>query len=130
MLPDQKDLWDKKHSEGLHESFRDAASTLANLIVPYLRPRSNILDLGCGVGRDSVFFAARGHNVIATDLSPVVIAQNKRHFAGHAVEFTTFDMQKPLPYPDEKFDLVFSNLSLHYYIDQVTRSGRPFCICL
>ncbi len=35
---------------------------------------ANVLDIGCGQGRDALFIARRGHQVTAVDLSPAGIA--------------------------------------------------------
>lgn len=121
MIPDQKDMWNKKHAAGEHETFRDNPSTLALLTEPKLPSDSKILDLGCGVGRDAVFFAKKGHQVTATDFSDVIIQRNKELFKDSNVTFSILDMQKPLPYENSSFDVVFSSLSLHYYDHKTTQ---------
>jgi SAM-dependent methyltransferase len=78
------------------------------------------LELGCGVGRDALFFGSKGHTVLATDSSEVVVNQNKQLYDYHNVRFETLDMRQPLPYESE-FDVVYSNLSLHYYTHENTR---------
>ncbi|MBI2009339.1 class I SAM-dependent methyltransferase [Candidatus Saccharibacteria bacterium] len=120
-IPDQKPIWDRKHAEGDHEKLRHSPNPLAKLAEPYLSKRSKILELGCGVGGDAVFFTDKGHKVIATDVSDVVVEQNKRHFANTDVKFSVLDMRKPLPYKPESFDVVYVNLSLHYYSHDKTR---------
>lgn len=121
MIPDQKPVWDRKHSTGEHEDLRHTPSPLAKLVEPKFPRRAYILDLGCGVGRDAVFFAKKGHKVIATDVSEIAIEQDKQHFLDSGVEFGVLDMREPLPYPAESFDVVYANLSLHYYSHKVTR---------
>lgn len=46
-----------------------------NKFVKYLRRHSRILDLGCGSGRDSLFFKEHGFNVTAVDGSPEICKQ-------------------------------------------------------
>lgn len=41
----------------------------------YLRPKSKILDLGCGSGRDSLAFKKQGFSVTAVDGSPEICKQ-------------------------------------------------------
>lgn len=119
MLPDQIKVWDRKHGKGDHEKLRTIVSPLAELALPYLPEHSKILELGCGVGRDAIFFASHGHTVIATDGSETVITQNKKQ-SHQNVEFGVLDMRNPLLYSSEEFDAVFANLSLHYYENDVT----------
>ena len=39
------------------------------------KPNADVLDVGCGQGRDALFIARRGHHVIGVDLSSTGIAQ-------------------------------------------------------
>ena len=87
MIPDQKKLWDKKHGAGEHEAFAPGASTFAKLVEPKLNRNSKILELGCGIARDAVFFADHGHKVLATDFSEVVINRNRQLFNHPGLEF-------------------------------------------
>ena len=41
--------------------------------IPLLSPRSSILDLGCGIGRDSQYFESLGHCVTAIDGSKEMV---------------------------------------------------------
>lgn len=120
-IPNQKPVWDRKHSAGEHESLRHSPSPLAKLSEPLLRKHSFILELGCGVGRDAEFFAEKGHRIIATDASEIVIEQDKQHFPTLSNSFEVLDMLEALPYRKESFDVVYANLSLHYYSDENTR---------
>lgn len=49
-----------------------------------LRGRT-LLDLGCGRGATSLFFAERGARVIAVDASAVAVENLRRHCAAHAI---------------------------------------------
>lgn len=121
MIPDQTPVWDRKHRAGDHESMRHIPSPLSKLSEPRFSKYSKILELGCGVGRDAVFLAKKGHEVIATDSSEIVIRQDIEHFPDSSVEFSVLDMQEPLPFVPDSFDVVYANLSLHYYSHIKTR---------
>lgn len=41
----------------------------------YDRSKADVLDLGCGQGRDALFIARLGHRVVGVDISPTGIAQ-------------------------------------------------------
>lgn len=48
---------------------------VSELYMPFeklLSPGAKILDLGCGSGRDSKYFAQRGYDVVAVDPSPAM----------------------------------------------------------
>ena len=117
---DQKDLWNKKHADGEHDNFRRKPSKFAQTSSAKLQQKKTVLELGCGKGIDSFYFLQTGHSVVATDFSDVIIDANKAQFPG--VTFICLDTSNPLPFKDESIDVVFSNLSLHYFDDQTTRN--------
>lgn len=49
-------------------------------VMPHLPPRGSVLDLGCGDGRISLFFAEHGYDVLGIDISPRAI-QKLNHLA-------------------------------------------------
>src|SRR4029077_3874858 len=58
--------------------FGTAPSDFAQEIAWLVRPGDHVLDLGCGEGRDSVFFAARGAVVFGVDPSADGLAKARR----------------------------------------------------
>ncbi len=57
-----------------------------------------IVDLGCGNGRDSVFFARLGHRVVGLDFSGKAIDNNRKHVREKSlddVEFKQVDIAAP-----------------------------------
>jgi len=81
------------------------------------RPRGPILDLGCGVGRHLVFFAALGYDVTGIDVSPQALEASAAWLAREglaaALEVASVDS---IPLPDAHFDAVIS----HGVLDHVT----------
>jgi len=121
MIPDQKAVWNRKHGSGEHEAYRGRVMPLAEMVHHELAPASRILELGCGVGNDTLFFASHGHSVVATDISEVIIEKDQRLFPDSGVEFSVLDMAKPLPYTDGSFDMVYAHLSIHYFDHRTTQ---------
>lgn len=72
-----------------------------------------ILEVGCGNGRDAVFFAGQGHAVTALDTSCEAISHCELHF-GKQVCFvnSTIDDFIKQP-PQHPIDIVYSRFSLH-----------------
>jgi tellurite methyltransferase len=62
------------------------ASALAHQVSGLLRPGARVLDLGCGEGRDSVFFAERGFEVTGIDIAPWGLAKAERLACDRGVE--------------------------------------------
>lgn len=80
--------------------------------------RTFILDLGCGIGRHSLFFAARGFAVEAFDLSEIGVATvtkaaDERYLP---VKAAVGDM-KSLQYHDKSFDAVVA-FNVIYHADR------------
>jgi tellurite methyltransferase len=100
--------------------FGTAPSDWAREIARLVRPGDAVLDLGCGEGRDSVFFAGLGAAVTGVDLSTDGLAKARRlaRQRGVRVRWIEGDMTEALP--AGRFDLIFSCGTIHY----VPRAGR------
>lgn len=77
-----------------------------------------VLEVGCGMGTDALQFARAGAVYHGVDLTPRSIEITRSRFAweGFAGEIQWADVEQ-LPFPDETFDLVFSNGVLHHVPD-------------
>jgi SAM-dependent methyltransferase len=100
------------HMYGDHRS--DPAAYAAGLFAG--TGAGHVLELGAGHGRDTLFFAARGFTVTATDLSTVGLAQLMESAAGRGlterVRTVVHDARDPLPLPDGSIDAVFAHMLL------------------
>jgi SAM-dependent methyltransferase len=71
-----------------------------------------VLELGAGLGRDSIFFASNGIEVEALDYSAIAIeildkiTKEKRL----SIKPQFFDVRMPLPFPDGHFDAAYSHM--------------------
>jgi SAM-dependent methyltransferase len=117
----QKQIWNRKHREGEHAEYRDRPTAFGAAVEPRFPRQARILDLGCGVGGDAYFFARQGHQVLATDFSDVVLAQNKALLKHSGLRFAFQDIAEPFTLQEAGFDVVYAHLSLHYYDDATTR---------
>lgn len=83
-----------------------------------------VLDLGCGAGADCRTLAQHGLEVVGLDYSHEAIAQAQAHLQDLSlpVRFLQADMASPLPFPDQEFDAVMSNVAFHSFPDRLLRS--------
>jgi 2-polyprenyl-3-methyl-5-hydroxy-6-metoxy-1,4-benzoquinol methylase len=80
---------------------------LAKAYTPATHPK--VLDMGCGVGRHALMFAAQGYEVTATDESPSAIGAVKEETErlGLSLETVMCEMSKQ-PFDPGSFDLVLA----------------------
>lgn len=80
-----------------------------------LKPKSSVLDIGCGSGRDSIFFAKKGFNVTGIDISNEALEKAKQSAKKEdlKIKFELMSAER-LSYKDEIFDGVYSNAVLHF----------------
>lgn len=96
------------------------ANPLQALETPIMRAaigsvdRLNVLDLGCGTGRHSIWLADSGANVIAIDFSQGMLARARNKAGADKVRFISHDLHQPLPFESATFDLIVSGLVLEH----------------
>ncbi len=75
----------------------------------------HLLEVGCGMGYDSLEFLKRGVRVTATDLTPNAVKLTRRHFEIEGVQAKDVRTANALdlPFDDNTFDAVWANGVLH-----------------
>lgn len=119
MAGDNKSFLEKSHSSGV---VLGGPSEFAQEVQATIPGKSIILDVGCGHGQDSLYFAQRGHEVAAIDMSEVTIQKNKEHHSHPNLSFGVMDISRPLSFANETFDIVYASFSLHYFTDGTTKN--------
>jgi len=85
-----------------------------------------ILDIGCGCGEASVFFAKQGAIVTASDLSSDMLDLASKVAALHKVEISTVKGDaSQLTLPDEEFDIIYmANLLHHVDVEKTVKDAH------
>jgi SAM-dependent methyltransferase len=79
--------------------------------LPKITP-GRALDMGCGSGRDVLAMATSGWHAVGADILPDALtraqdlAQRYIPYQQDRVEWLCADLEKPLPFADESFDLI------------------------
>jgi len=116
--------WDRRFKKNGYV-WGETESPTALESIKYLKPKSRILDVGCGYGRDCKFFIEQGFDVVGLDSSGEAIK-----LAEEFVPDGTFIKADAtnMPFQDQAFDVVFSHLFMHLlYRDDVRRKFLKEC---
>ncbi|HEV8436853.1 MAG TPA: class I SAM-dependent methyltransferase [Methylomirabilota bacterium] len=79
-----------------------------------LPARARVLDLGCGEGRDSVYFATQGCDVSGVEISRAGLHKAERLARERGVQVLWIQADMPRLVPRGPFDLVYSCGAIHY----------------
>jgi SAM-dependent methyltransferase len=90
------DLWLKKYDSILQTS----------IDIP-------IVDLGCGLGNDTLYLHERGYKVISCDFSIRALERLGAFIRNPITKL--FDMAEGLPFAEESARIIVADLSLHYF---------------
>lgn len=99
-----------------------------------LEGRERALEIGCGVGRNTVHFARHFARVDGVDISPTMISLAREQGPPENVSLHVTSGSDLAPFDDRAFDLVFSNLVFQHvpdeavvaaYLDEIGRVLAP-----
>lgn len=74
----------------------------------------SILEVGCGTGKNTVFFASISNHLTAIDFSDKMISKAKEKVKSENVNFQIADITKDWNLEENKFDLITFNLILEH----------------
>lgn len=123
-MADTKDLVKQQygaHAQGYVTSAVHAKGESLKRLVELVQPQSNwrALDISTGGGHTALAFAPFVHSIIASDLTPEMLAAAEKFIRSQGaanVEFKLADAEN-LPFGDEEFDLLTNRIALHHYPD-------------
>lgn len=77
---------------------------------------AHMLEVGCGMGYDSLEFLKRGVRVTATDLTPAAVSLTRKHFKIEGVQAEDIRVENvlALSFEDNTFEAVWANGVLHH----------------
>ena len=112
---DDKKYWTEYYAKN---SKPTNASTFAEFILPKLDENKNLIELGCGNGRDSIYFVQNKLNVVAVDQVQCEIDYlNENHKEENITfvcdDFTNLDNTKHEIINETDFDYIYSRFTFH-----------------
>jgi|MDTC01.2.fsa_nt_gb ubiquinone/menaquinone biosynthesis C-methylase UbiE len=108
----KKKYWNKFYSK---KKAPLKSSSFAVFCLKFIKNKSNtIIDIGCGNGRDTVFFLKRGYECYGIDQSKSIISKNKKLYPKFKKYFLCKDLSKiNFNKVTNKSFSVYSRFSLH-----------------
>lgn len=106
---DNTDYWNRYYQNGLCS---DAPSPFARYVATLTEPGGTLVDLGCGNGRDAVYFAALGLQVVGIDLSDAAIRALEERGVENA-RFLCGDFTSPALHGPACYDYAYSRFTIH-----------------
>ena len=91
----------------------------------------DLLDIGCGMGEESIYFAKLGARVTGIDISDVGVASLRKRAAYHHLDITALEMRAdPTSFPTGSFDRIHGlgilhHVGIHRGLAEVERLLRP-----
>ncbi|MEK7103114.1 MAG: methyltransferase domain-containing protein [Patescibacteria group bacterium] len=142
----QGDVWESEYVESRLVTKGEAPQSSVLRFFKSLRKEkitfegAHVLDLGCGTGRNSLYCAQQGANVVGIEISKeaVRIARERARVAGVVVGYREGDIGGLLPFSDASFDIILDVTSSNslsekeraIYLNETFRilkpSGRMF----
>jgi SAM-dependent methyltransferase len=139
VLDGQRQQWQESFLE-MPEMFGAEASTPARKAAQLFKRegKTTILELGCGQGRDTIWFARNGFKVYALDYSSqgleAIDAKARELKLSDRIVTKMHDLRAPLPFADGTFDACYSHMLLcmaltsseiEFLSDEIRRVLKP-----
>lgn len=108
-LGDEKGYWNRYYH--LHKINNEPSHFASYILQKYLESNKELIELGCGNGRDSIFFAENNIKVIAVDQCCDEINFLSNHHNNKKVSFLCADFTELSD--SKRYDYVYSRFTLH-----------------
>jgi tellurite methyltransferase len=121
----RENAYDRKYA-GADFYWGKVPSSMAPRVVETIRPstsfRPRLIDLGCGEGRDAIYFAQHGFEVTGLDLSAVGLEKAKGYAGEAGVQIETICADVADYALKDTYDVVFSTGTLHFLPPEIRQA--------
>lgn len=109
------DRYRQVHREGMQWSSDNPSPIVQQTIDRIQLPqKADILEIGCGEGRDAALLLKKGYRLLATDISSEAIAYCRQKFPVFQDSFCRLDCLHDRL--DQRFDLIYAVAVLHMFV--------------
>ncbi|NNE24652.1 MAG: class I SAM-dependent methyltransferase [Rhizobiales bacterium] len=130
------DAWARNYDD-MDNATRDLDATALRQTLASVSA-NDVLELGCGTGKNTAWLANQFGHVTAVDFSASMLNVARQKASAKNISFYQYDISKPWPADSTKFDLVTCNLVLEHIADlhfiykeaeRVLRPGGQLFLC-
>lgn len=108
------------HAQGLQWSSDAPTPIVEEIIRQYGKEQGQMLEIGCGEGRDAAHLLAQGYDLLATDVSPEAVRYCREKYPQFAQRFCVLDALKDTL--AERFDVIYAVAVLHMLTEDTDRA--------
>lgn len=113
--------WDRQYRKTIQSGVTHWTDRWTYVFIEPLRAADakRILDMGCGYGNEVCTLSKEGFEVTGLDISEASISHAQSQT--QSANFIVGDMAEKLPFRDDCFDAIMSNVAAHMFSDSITR---------
>ncbi len=121
--------WASQYDTNINKT-RDLEGMVMRSILSAIR-FENCLEIGCGTGKNTVWFIEKANQVTSVDFSQEMLAKAKEKITSNNVQFVQTDITKEWAFINQLYDLVSFSLvlehieNLDHIFKQVSQSLKP-----
>ncbi|MEP6922828.1 MAG: class I SAM-dependent methyltransferase [Pyrinomonadaceae bacterium] len=106
------DVWASNY-DSVPNKTRDLEAIALRQSIISSRPL-DILEIGCGTGKNTEWLLTKAKHLICADFSPEMLAKAKEKITTEWVEFRHMDLRDGWKFPAKQFDLITCSLALEH----------------
>lgn len=97
-----------------HNRTRDLDGTVIKKVLKNYQYQ-NVLELGCGTGKNTIFLSESSESLLGIDFSEEMLSVARQKISANHVEFIQADLKEKWDFTEQHFDLITCNLTLEHF---------------
>ncbi len=111
-IQESYNLWSEQYDTDENKTRDLEGEVLRKVLVPYTF--KNVLEIGCGTGKNTEWLVPRTDHITAVDLSDRMLAKARKKVRSNAAIFKQADIMEDWAFTDRKYDLISFSLVLEH----------------